>query len=1019
MQGGAKATKPTQSQPAKGTASSFAAAATQPVGGDAGDSDGEEDGLDISNEPDGEDKRPSSGVKGTGPAPPSATASAAAGGDGPSAASASGSGSSSFLGPSGLSTYALAMQLARGGRKAAAATGAGATSTTGNRPPGATPSHAGPAVRSATGDAGVGMFSAGRGLHDYLLKRPPTEADAAASASSVATSDEALSSAAADSLEIVLPDDDALGPALRFRRRQAAAAAAAADGRRGNSNRFGSSDEEDDESGAVGDDLDGSASNSYSRGEMYFLKLDNTALSSSYRGSSGSSGVGSGAAAAAADRARVRSSGSGLLSVPITTLLAQLDAESRVRTSAALARANKVLSGEGLSEEELRQMEGTAEASSEAYDAAAAAADGDSKSFVFDPHAIAAGSSSSGGGGGGAATSLWVDKYAPRTFLDLLSSDSLNRAVLRWVRQWDDKVFASDSSSGNSSKSRTGGKGGGFFGGSGSGSSVAVEQAAKRQRTAFASAATASKASSAASGDGEDDKEGGDNGKKLDADGKPIKQAPVTTGLNWPYGWRPESRMLLLAGGPGLGKTTLAHIIAKTAGYRALEINASDERSGKTLRERIYEAQYMAPAFGDSRPVMVIVDECDGLEGGQGGGVAELCKMIKATPLLLPADRQPQAGSGGSGGEKKKRDDDASDDSDDDGGASSSHAVGKGANAGKRGNRGKSSRPGGGDNDDDLSGGSGGGSKGGVYPLTRPVICICNDPYSPVLRELRPLVQLVEFTKTPTERLVTRLKQICQKEGLAVTSDALAYLAQLTDNDIRSCLNTLQYLRAQVASTAAGLHGSDAASFYGLKGDAASSGGGEMHASLRGRVRVTTDMLARASVGVKDQTKALHGVWEQVLTSADTRQRSNAAFVGLDGGEGAGAAASAAGAGASSSSSSSSTGNSELDAILAGLTADATKSSSRTGGGLSGALASQGSYSTAIARARASYFSSLHNTLTSYSSEPRLLLAGLHENLHSGSRVTDPSLSHTWKAMDWLCFGEEVTSKTGSAAGEW
>lgn len=52
-----------------------------------------------------------------------------------------------------------------------------------------------------------------------------------------------------------------------------------------------------------------------------------------------------------------------------------------------------------------------------------------------------------------------------------------------------------------------------------------------------------------------------------------------------------------------------------------MEINASDERGGKNLRERIVDAQQMAPAFGDSRPVLVVVDECDGMESGPGGGV--------------------------------------------------------------------------------------------------------------------------------------------------------------------------------------------------------------------------------------------------------------------------------------------------------------------------------------------------------------------------------------------------------------
>lgn len=37
---------------------------------------------------------------------------------------------------------------------------------------------------------------------------------------------------------------------------------------------------------------------------------------------------------------------------------------------------------------------------------------------------------------------------------------------------------------------------------------------------------------------------------------------------------RPERKILLIHGQPGLGKTTLAHVVAQTTGYSVLEINA-------------------------------------------------------------------------------------------------------------------------------------------------------------------------------------------------------------------------------------------------------------------------------------------------------------------------------------------------------------------------------------------------------------------------------------------------------------
>lgn len=36
---------------------------------------------------------------------------------------------------------------------------------------------------------------------------------------------------------------------------------------------------------------------------------------------------------------------------------------------------------------------------------------------------------------------LWVDKYFPRSYMDLLSPEDVNRSVLTWLKQWDRTVF--------------------------------------------------------------------------------------------------------------------------------------------------------------------------------------------------------------------------------------------------------------------------------------------------------------------------------------------------------------------------------------------------------------------------------------------------------------------------------------------------------------------------------------------------------------------------------------------------
>ena len=56
---------------------------------------------------------------------------------------------------------------------------------------------------------------------------------------------------------------------------------------------------------------------------------------------------------------------------------------------------------------------------------------------------------------------------------------------------------------------------------------------------------------------------------------------------------RPKQKCALLYGPPGLGKTTLAHIIAATAGYNAVEMNASDDRSLEKFQQKLESATQM------------------------------------------------------------------------------------------------------------------------------------------------------------------------------------------------------------------------------------------------------------------------------------------------------------------------------------------------------------------------------------------------------------------------------------------
>ena len=80
----------------------------------------------------------------------------------------------------------------------------------------------------------------------------------------------------------------------------------------------------------------------------------------------------------------------------------------------------------------------------------------------------------------------------------------------------------------------------------------------------------------------------------------------------------------------------------------------------------------------------------------------------------------------------------------------------------------------------------------GKRPLLRPIICICNDLYASSLTKLRPLARIIRIQKTASAHVVNRLQQICSTEGLRVDSRALGTLVNVTQGDMRGCLNTLQ-----------------------------------------------------------------------------------------------------------------------------------------------------------------------------------------------------------------------------------
>jgi replication factor C subunit 1 len=102
----------------------------------------------------------------------------------------------------------------------------------------------------------------------------------------------------------------------------------------------------------------------------------------------------------------------------------------------------------------------------------------------------------------------------------------------------------------------------------------------------------------------------------------------------------PGAKAILLSGPPGIGKTTVATLIAREFNYDVLELNASDTRNKKDVGDHLSDAVLSRAIAADGstslRRRLVVMDEVDGMGGSDRGGVAELIRIIKLskTPIV-------------------------------------------------------------------------------------------------------------------------------------------------------------------------------------------------------------------------------------------------------------------------------------------------------------------------------------------------------------------------------------------------
>ena len=275
---------------------------------------------------------------------------------------------------------------------------------------------------------------------------------------------------------------------------------------------------------------------------------------------------------------------------------------------------------------------------------------------------------------------LWVDKYAPKLYTELLSDDGVNRKLLKWLKLWDCVVFGTE-----------------------------PPKYARKLDT-----------NNNINNNNNNDNSYNNNSYNSHTNNEnrtfQDRQSETADDFTLDDTDRPKYRLALLCGAPGLGKTTLAHVIAQHAGYDVVEVNASDDRSPEALSSRIEATtQTLSSITKSKKPQCLILDEID---GAPHNSITILVNCV-----------------------------------------------------------------------------SGKGKKGRyTHQLSRPIICICNDLYANALRQLKTVALIINFPQTVTAKLSNRLSFICNEEMLHSNITALMMLCERSGNDIRACLNSLQFI---------------------------------------------------------------------------------------------------------------------------------------------------------------------------------------------------------------------------------
>jgi len=121
---------------------------------------------------------------------------------------------------------------------------------------------------------------------------------------------------------------------------------------------------------------------------------------------------------------------------------------------------------------------------------------------------------------------------------------------------------------------------------------------------------------------------------------------------SWAGKWvsgKPDKKAVVLAGKPGIGKTSSALALANHMNWQVLEMNASDQRNRESIKKFVgrsavddtfSESGEFTP-YKDGKRTLLVIDEADNIFGKEDrGGISEITSTIRKTeqPVILIAN---------------------------------------------------------------------------------------------------------------------------------------------------------------------------------------------------------------------------------------------------------------------------------------------------------------------------------------------------------------------------------------------